>query len=168
MRNKKPIYNTKGEIVDYVITNSIPSIFEELKERNKLNKMEKERALEDEPKECVHDIVTKFGIAECQNCGLEESEILSISKQETIEEAAERIYPTTIDSFTDTGIDMSEAERLIFINGAKWQAERMFSEEDMKEAIRFGFDKGFCSNSSNKVKNNLPSEKEWFEQFKKK
>jgi len=46
--------------------------------------------------------------------------------------------------------------------------ERSYSEEDMKEAIRFGFDKGFCSNSSNKVKNTLPSEREWFEQFKKK
>ena len=43
-----------------------------------------------------------------------------------------------------------------------------YSEEDMKEAIRFGFDKGFSSNSSNKVKNTLPSEREWFEQFKKK
>jgi hypothetical protein len=38
----------------------------------------------------------------------------------------------------------------------------------MKEAIRFGFDKGFCSNSSNKNKNLGLSEKEWFEQYKKK
>jgi hypothetical protein len=49
-------------------------------------------------------------------------------KQETLEEAAERLYPTTIDSFTDTGIDISATERIIFIEGAKWQQERMYSE----------------------------------------
>lgn len=41
--------------------------------------------------ECVHDIVTKFGVAECQNCGMEESEILSINKQETLKEAASKV-----------------------------------------------------------------------------
>jgi hypothetical protein len=51
---------------------------------------------------------------------------------------------------------------------AKCQEERMYSEGDMKKAIRFGFDKGFCSNSSNKIKNLSLSEQEWFEQFKKK
>ena len=50
-------------------------------------------------------------------------------KQETLDEAAERLYPTTIDSFTDGGFDLSERERLIFINGAEWQQERMYSEE---------------------------------------
>jgi hypothetical protein len=54
-------------------------------------------------------------------------------KQETLEEAAERLYPTTIDSFTDNGFDLSERERLIFINSAKWQQERMYSEEDMRK-----------------------------------
>jgi hypothetical protein len=51
-------------------------------------------------------------------------------KKETLEEAAERLYPTTIDSFTDGGFDLSERERLIFINGAEWQQERMYSEAD--------------------------------------
>jgi hypothetical protein len=46
------------------------------------------------------------------------------SKQETLEEAAERLYPTTINSFTDSGFDTSETERLIFKNGAKWQQEQ--------------------------------------------
>ena len=61
-------------------------------------------------------------------------------KQETIEEAAERLYPTTINSFTDSGFDMSETERLIFINGAKWQQEQnknLYSEEDMIEFADF-------------------------------
>jgi hypothetical protein len=38
-------------------------------------------------------------------------------EKETLEEVAERLYPTTIDSFTDTGIDISETERIIFIEG---------------------------------------------------
>ena len=50
-------------------------------------------------------------------------------KQETLEEVAERLYPTTIHSFTDDGFDLSEINRLIFIEGAKWQQERMYSEE---------------------------------------
>jgi hypothetical protein len=58
--------------------------------------------------------------------------------------------------------------RHYFIADAEWQAERMYTEEDMREAIRFGFDKGFCSNSRHKTKNLGLSEQEWFEQLKKK
>jgi hypothetical protein len=86
-------------------------------------------------------------------------------KQEKVRESAGRIlrekYPYHPPQDYGYWVDM-------FVEGAEWQAEQMYSEEDMKKAIRFGFDKGFCSNSSNKVKNNLPSEKEWFKQFKKK
>ena len=62
------------------------------------------------------------------------------TKQETLEEAAERLYPTTINSFTDSGFDTSETERLIFKNGAKWQQEQnknLYSEEDMIEFADF-------------------------------
>jgi hypothetical protein len=76
-------------------------------------------------------------------------------KQETPEEAAERLFPTTIDSFTDNGFDLSERERLIFIKGAKWQQERMYSEEDLQEA--------FYSRNNNWI-----DFEQWFEQFKKK
>lgn len=58
------------------------------------------------------------------------------TKQETLEEAAERLYPTTINSFTDSGFDTSETERLIFKNGAKWQQEQiknMYSEEEVRK-----------------------------------
>jgi hypothetical protein len=37
-------------------------------------------------------------------------------------------------------------------------SDERFTSEDIKESIRYGFDVGFCSNSSNKVKNNLMSE----------
>jgi hypothetical protein len=53
------------------------------------------------------------------------------SKQETLEEAAKRLYPlrnTFLERFKDL-------EQKIFIEGAKWQKERSYSEEDM---IAFG------------------------------
>ena len=81
-------------------------------------------------------------------------------KQETLEEAAERIYPTTIDSFTDNGFDLSERERLIFVNGAKWQGERMYSKEDMECA--------FKSSSLTNVLDVYESFEEFIEGFKKK
>jgi hypothetical protein len=60
-------------------------------------------------------------------------------KQETLKEAAERLHPTTIDSFTDTGIDMSETERLIFISGANWQAEQIHGQDYLQGFIdQFG------------------------------
>ena len=78
--------------------------------------------------------------------------------KETLEEAAKNHSNQTIR-------DDSEKS---FTEGAKWQADRMYTEEDMREAIRFGFDKGFCSNSRHKTKNLGLSEQEWFEQHKKK
>ena len=79
-------------------------------------------------------------------------------KQETLDEAAERLYPTTIDSFTDGGFDLSERERLIFINGAEWQQERSYSEEEVVQLlIKF-----------NQEIQEVEDVRGWFEQFKKK
>jgi hypothetical protein len=89
-------------------------------------------------------------------------------KQETLEEVAERLYPTTINSFTDSGFDMSETERLIFINGAKWQQEQnknLYSEEDL---LKFG---AFVRIEDKKEKRLFLIQdyyKKWLEQFKKK
>jgi hypothetical protein len=71
----------------------------------------------------------------------------SVIKQETLEEAAERLYP---------GIDR-QVDRRLFINGAKYQAERMYSKEDMEEAFENGLKRSFDSDFDR-----------WFEQFKKK
>jgi hypothetical protein len=70
-------------------------------------------------------------------------------EKETIEEAAEKQDYTL-------GV-----EYCAFIEGAKWQAERMYSEEDMREAFIAGtqFEEDYDYN--------LYMEK-WFEQFKKK
>ena len=85
-------------------------------------------------------------------------------KKETLEEADERLYPTTIDSFTDNGFDLSERERLIFINGAEWQQERMYSEEEVLDLL-YKRDL-YLLNRDEEVELELPDN--WFEQFKKK
>jgi hypothetical protein len=84
-------------------------------------------------------------------------------KKETFEEVAKRYYPPYPDGIIT---DEIRALREGFVKGCEVQSEKI--DADMKEAIRFGFDKGFCSNSSNKNKNLGLSEKEWFEQYKKK
>ena len=87
-------------------------------------------------------------------------------KQETIEEAAERLFPFTKDDLENMIVTI---KILFWIDGAKWQAERSFSEEqviELLEYVRTNFydtgkhwhqepDKDFTS-------------KELFEQFKKK
>ena len=74
-------------------------------------------------------------------------------KQETLEEAAENY----VRNESDTTLKL--ISKYSFKDGAKWQAERMYSEEDLLGAFEAGMmfigeDKG--------------SFKEWFEQFKKK
>jgi hypothetical protein len=77
------------------------------------------------------------------DCGPEEP------KKETLEEAAER-------KFQNIG------DRLIFKDGTKWQQERSYSEEDMKDAYIQG------TLGLEYKKNFNESFYKWFEQFKKK
>jgi len=77
------------------------------------------------------------------------------SKEETIEEAAERLVPKTIISEQDKAI-----WRVAFEECAKWQAERMYSEEEVHQIIE----------SYQNIMENNPvhtSYNKWFEQFKK-
>ena len=77
-------------------------------------------------------------------------------KQETLEEAAEKFVNNT----------RYRNYKVLFIEGAKWQAERMYSEEDLREAFRQGQDNMDYSDTygwDSKL-----TEQEWFEQFKKK
>ena len=81
--------------------------------------------------------------------------------KETLEEALERLYPENIIKLgNNTSYDAALIKRKDFTDGAKWQAERMYSEEDM---IAFA---KYCN-----LKDDL-SVRElltiWFEQFKKK
>ena len=71
-----------------------------------------------------------------------------MKNKETIEEAARNIYGEDEDGYY--------SQKKSFINGAKWQAERMYSEEEVLDIIhKFDIDEPF-------------DQKEWFEQFKKK
>jgi hypothetical protein len=77
-------------------------------------------------------------------------------EKETLEEAAERLYPNGCD-----GTDRSaEIYRRILIEGAKLQAERMYSEEEVLDITKQAYSMG-RSNYTIKAFN------EWFEQFKK-
>ena len=80
-------------------------------------------------------------------------------KQETLEEAAER--------YTEEHKWEEQDPWLDFIEGAKWQEERMYSEEDMKSAFKVGFSIGYGSDVHAIDEKNRTCE-EWFEQFKKK
>jgi hypothetical protein len=59
-----------------------------------------------------------------------------VDKQETLEEAAAKHFNEEI--FVE-GVTIQYALQEAFIEGAKWQQERMYSEEDMREAIFTSF-----------------------------
>jgi hypothetical protein len=78
-------------------------------------------------------------------------------QKETLEKAAERLFPVFQRS-TPFGSKYSwtpHKEREAFKRGAKWQAERMYSEEEVLDIL------SDCDGS-------VTQAKKWFEQFKKK
>ena len=84
-----------------------------------------------------------------------------MNDKETLEEAAEKFRsnnPGTMQGGNNTKILNA------FKNGAKWQAERMYSEEDLISLLEFNYKKlgTLRKDYSQKIV------KEWFEQFKKK
>jgi len=54
---------------------------------------------------------------------------------ETLKEAAIRLYPKIITDPYNPSEDLLKEERDIFIEGAKWQAGRMYSEEEVEHLI---------------------------------
>ena len=77
-----------------------------------------------------------------------------MSKQETIEEAAERLYQKGLKD--DLSLSFHDGVKF----GAEWQAERMYSEEEVQL---------IASKLLTDIKNgNAGNSVEWFEQFKKK
>jgi hypothetical protein len=87
-------------------------------------------------------------------------------KQETLEEAVERLFPFTKDDSENRIITI---KRLFWIAGAKWQSERMYSEAiEFAEWIRI---KDFQTTSKNNwigLDMKYYTTQELFEQFKKK
>jgi hypothetical protein len=76
-------------------------------------------------------------------------------KQETLEEAAERLYPTDCSNWS---IKIPLDERISFVEGAKWQQQNSYSEEEVLAII---FQKRMPYMTDTEII-------EWFEQFKKK
>ena len=86
-------------------------------------------------------------------------------KKETLEKAAERLQKDKYGIFIFKDADVKgqlvidtakAAFKLGMIEGAKWQQERMYSEEDMEKAFQNGLNRSFDSDFDR-----------WFEQFKK-
>ena len=83
------------------------------------------------------------------------------TKQETPEEAAKNYVRNESD------VTLKLISKYSFKDGAKWQAERMYSKEDLKEAFEAGHKKGFSGYPNTENWKELPFE-EWFKQFKNK
>jgi len=86
-------------------------------------------------------------------------------KQETLEEAAEKYLQEwrLVNNIHLSNVIHAERCKNDFIAGANYQAERMYSEQDMAEA----FIACWKANVSDRIECKV-SFKEWFEQFKKK
>jgi hypothetical protein len=113
----------------------------------------------------------------CTTCGAQcgsEGHFIEITKQESLKEAAERLYPVnnTGSMFMPNRDELNNSYKQEgFIDGYNKAKERMYSEEDM---IDFG---NFCINLPKENKQILRDNPEitteellqlWFEQFKKK
>ena len=88
-----------------------------------------------------------------------EKELEYLSKQETLEEVAERFYG---EEEIVNDYDISGYLQSAFLTGAKWQQERSYSEEDLKNAFFEGWIARDGDLPFSKAKN------KWFNEFKKK
>ena len=76
-----------------------------------------------------------------------------MKEQETLEEAAKNYgWRIKRNTFSDAvkANELAESAQQDFIAGAEWQAERMYSEEDLKEAYKKGYAKGQIDTLINK------------------
>jgi hypothetical protein len=84
-----------------------------------------------------------------------------VYKQETLEEAAERLYPFALGGIGNIEVDKKNH----FIKGAEYQATQMYGEEEVLTILKSH--KEFIVKEL-KGLSSFKNEKEWFEQFKKK
>lgn len=155
---KQIYYNTVGrENGKFVIKGQFNTQKEALDLANELNKKFpdlyydwNETLIKEEPKQESHI---------CKYCNAEttqpDDECYAKPKQETLEEAAEKRIPTGTHIW-----ELTETRRCDFIAGAKFQAERMYSEEEVKLAYNEG--------QVSIINTSYIRTEEWFEQFKKK
>ena len=91
--------------------------------------------------------------------------------KETLEEAAEKEFPLMDTEWCRTGACEEENFQLLghrrsFKKGAEWQAERMYSEEDMKQAFKNG--SWVASWSDMGIEMKYDNFETWFKTYKKK
>jgi len=88
---------------------------------------------------------------------------------ETLEEAAEGLYLSYENNKLLYGHseDLQLAYKAGIFDGAKWQQEKSYSEEDIKSAFKVGFSIGYGSDIYAIDEKNRTCE-EWFKQFKNK
>jgi hypothetical protein len=98
--------------------------------------------------------------------GFEDFKKMIKPKQETLEEAAERLYPENWESIMEGKHDTNSYERNSFIKGAKYQAKMMYSLEEVINIQKEWNDFNEEQNSFN-GQDDLTFE-EWFAKFKKK
>ena len=83
---------------------------------------------------------------------------VSMMKQETtLEEDALKLYPKLISDPYNPAEDLMAEERNIFISGAKWQAEKSYTKEEVIAFAKWMYD----------YKADINRVEEWLEQFKK-
>ena len=121
---------------------------------------------------CKTEFMGDKRAVQCEPCAIEMVSIKIVEnngsyqiekpKQETLEEAAEKNYENKTSQIpvpTSHWVDSKQLQIQNFIEGAKWQAERMYSEEGVLKILR----------QFNKDKPKLIfGVEEWFEQFKNK
>ncbi len=96
-----------------------------------------------------------------------------MNDKETLEEAAERIYPNN--GYKDEAYcDLGEMSRELWLEGAEWQQERSYSKEEVKEIIKLSCEEGMLIQRTINDKVKIPYTRikdftiKIFEQFKKK
>ena len=111
--------------------------------------------------------------AECDNIGPTVEEFLG-NKEETLEEAAIRLYPDNIIKLgNETSYNAALLKRKDFIDGGNWVKKRMYSEEEVKDAFTQGEKNVYLYQNTDdeqlkyEIKSNL-TPNEWFEKHKKK
>lgn len=122
--------------------------------KGKNKKEMKELQLKD-PNTCEN--FKEFGcIKDNCNCYI----LIDGSKQETIEEAAENYKQGITDAWS-----IDEYCGSSFIDGAKWQKEKMYSEEDLKKC--WDASSSYTIASHKDFKQTHPNFNNWLENFKK-
>ena len=106
-------------------------------------------------KNCQSGVINGVNPKICRKCNPKEE-----SKKETLERAAERLYSND-GYFDELYCDIGEYNKEKFIEGAKWNQERSYSEEEVIDLLRArNIELGYYGGSD--------EIEEWFEQFKKK